>query len=135
LLLLQPEQFLEELRPAPIDEDTPAKAVNPALPPDLRDQRLAHEVIREDRTGSASFDLVSVYQMPRLELRSTVPSNFIVAPIRPELILQVFDLTGEALTADLTLYDLDGSVLASERFRGSDLSAPVRWVPPIEDYG
>src|SRR5690606_10098880 len=53
LLLLQPEQFLEELRPAPIDEDTPAKAVNPALPPDLRDQRLAHEVIREDRTGSA----------------------------------------------------------------------------------
>ncbi|MFG0293126.1 MAG: hypothetical protein ACF8MJ_08225 [Phycisphaerales bacterium JB050] len=135
LLLLQPEQFLEELRPAPINEDAPAEALNPALPPDLREQRLAHEVIREDRTGSASFDLVSVYQMPRLELRSTVPSNFIVAPTKPELVLQVFDLTGEALTADLTLYDLDGSVLASERFRGSDLSAPVRWVPPINDYG
>ncbi len=135
LQLLQPEQFLDELRPPPLTEKKPTESINPALPPDPRERRLAHEVIREDRTGSASFDLISVYQMPRLELRSSVPSNFVVAPNTPELVLQVFDLTGEALDAELNLYDLDGSVIASEQFRGTDLSTPVRWAPPIHDYG
>lgn len=133
LLLLQPEQFLDEIRDAPpLADDAP---LNPALTPDPREARLVHEVIREDRSGSVSFDAVSVYQMPRLELRTTTASNFIVDPQQPELVLQVFDLTGEPLRADLTVYDLDGRVIASDSFRGSDLSAPVTWTPPIDEYG
>lgn len=133
LLLLQPEQFLDEIREKPTTIEQPT--VNPALPPDPRDARLAHEVIREDRSGSVSFDTVSVYQMPRLELRTTTAGNYIVDPETPELVLQVFDLTGEPLRAELTVYDLDGNVIASDAFRGSDLSAPVTWTPPIDEYG
>lgn len=133
LLLLQPEQFLAELRDAPVAEQ--AQPTNPALVPPARDGRLIHEVIREDRSGSVSFDTVAVYQMPRLELRTTVAGNYIVAPQKPELVLQVFDLTGEPLRAELSVYDLDGNVIASDSFRGTDLSAPVTWVPPITEYG
>ena len=44
LLLLQPEQFLAELRDAPVAEQ--AQPTNPALVPPARDGRLIHEVIR-----------------------------------------------------------------------------------------
>lgn len=133
LLLLQPEQFLDELRDAP---DTPESGeANPAIAPDPRERRLEHEVIREDRSGSVSFDAVSVYQMPRLELRTTSPANFVVAPDSPELVLQVLDLTGEALHASLRVYDLDGQLITARQFLGSDLSSPLSWKPEIDVYG
>ncbi|MFU8827861.1 MAG: hypothetical protein ACNA8P_00325 [Phycisphaerales bacterium] len=133
LLLLQPEQFLDELRHAP-EAGTP-ESRNPAIAEDPRSRRLVHEVIREDRSGSVSFDDVSVYQMPRLELRTTTEGNFVTAPTEPELILQVMDLTGEPLTASLRVYDLDGEVVSSGSFRGVELSAALRWSPQIERYG
>jgi len=133
LLLLQPEQFLDELRENPNAEEQREK--NPAIVSDPRAQRLEHEVIREDRSGSVSFDAVSVYQMPRLELRTTAEANFVVAPRKPELVVQVLDLTGEALNADLKVYDLDGQLIATRKFLGSDLSAALRWTPEIESYG
>jgi len=133
LLLLQPEQFLDELREPPATaEQAPS---NPAIAADPRAGRLPHEVIHEDRSGSASFDTVAVYQMPRLELRTTSAANFVIAPRRPELLLQVLDLTGESLRAELNVYDLDGEIIATHKFLGTDLSAPLIWSPAIDTYG
>lgn len=133
LLLLQPELFLDELRVSP--EPHIHTQANPALPSDPRSKRLPHEVIKEDLAGSVSFDDVSVYQMPRLELRTSVDGNFITAPNRPELILQVMDLTGEPLRAELRLYDLDGRIITTRSFRSAELATPLRWPLDIDRYG
>ncbi len=79
---------------------------------------------RQDFRGEAWFDDVSIVQLPRVEVRTNSPVNVISRPDRPELALLVRDLTGEALTMRLRVFDSEGVLVeASERPLGSGASA------------
>lgn len=70
-----------------------------------------YELVRQDYTGAARFDEVRVTQLPRLELRSNSPINVIWSPQTPRLTLNIRDLTGEQLIADVCLSDAGGAVV------------------------
>ncbi len=78
---------------------------------------------RQDFRGEAWFDDVSIVQLPRVEVKTNSPLNVISRPDRPELVLLVRDLTGEALTMRLRVFDSDGALVeTSELPLGSGAS-------------
>lgn len=92
------------------------------------------QLVLEDIEGSAWFDDIALWQLPRLEVRSQSPVNIVRAPQRPQLDLQVIDLTGRALIADVTVHDERlGIVARSSRRVGS--AAEWRWEPPLPRFG
>jgi hypothetical protein len=80
LVILQPEQF---------------------QPPALG----KHQVWPQTFAGSAWFDDVAIVQLPRVQIGAGSPTNIITAPARPRIELSVRDLTGEEMTARLTVQD------------------------------
>ena len=96
---------------------------------------MSHEVILEDLNGSASFDDIVVYQVPRLDLRTKSPGNIVEAPEVPELSVSVQDFTGEALDATLVVWDMDGNEVDRTRLDPSSFTSRARWVPNLDLFG
>ncbi|MEX0886290.1 MAG: hypothetical protein WD009_07615 [Phycisphaeraceae bacterium] len=65
----------------------------------------AHQVVLRDVHGQAWFDNVTIWHVPHLELRTPSPVNIIRAPASPELAVDIRDLTGHPLAANLDVYD------------------------------
>ena len=112
LELLQPDQFL------PVDP------------------RLGkHEIRREDVSGSAWFDDVTVLQVPRVRLGTSPPGNIVVAPEPVVIEAVVRDLGGDLLTAELSVRDLDGEVVDRLSAPADPGGKPLRWSPSLPAFG
>jgi hypothetical protein len=109
---------LELVQPATFDP--------PRSPIDLRDQ---------DFRGEAQFDDVAIYQIPRVDLRTTAPASTIVYPDAPTLAAMVRDLTGEPLTLDLTVYDVDGRQIAAVNMPAPPSGRTTTWTPQLDRFG
>jgi hypothetical protein len=67
----------------------------------------------DDIQGAVWFDDVSVLQLPRVSILTGVPGNVFVTPERPSVTLDVRDLSGQELTAELEITDIDDAPVAS----------------------
>jgi hypothetical protein len=110
LLLLQPDQ---QQRPGPQD----------------------YVIWRHDVSGNVWFDEVRVIQMPRVELSTGSPINIHASSSAPELTLNVRDLTGEPLTADVVVYDVNGVICNQEQWRFGRGRAIRAWQPELPGFG
>jgi hypothetical protein len=93
-------------------------------------------VTRQDITGSAWFDDVAIYQLPRISLATQTATNIIRHPDQPQFAVEVRDLTGQKLTADVSVYDHAGRrVDRMQRKLGSGQSPSWTWRPKLPKYG
>ncbi len=89
-----------------------------------------HQIWPEDFQARAWIDDLTVSQLPRIWLRASTPGGIIPEPDQPELRFLVRDLTGERLTARLTITDArDRAVFTDTRSVRSSAVAQ-RW--PID---
>lgn len=72
------------------------------------------EILPEDFRGAAWFDDISIYQTPRVNLRAMAPGGIFVSPEEPVLGLLVRDLTGEPLSVEVIVYDVNGGIAQRE---------------------
>ncbi|MBX3406521.1 MAG: hypothetical protein KF869_07135 [Phycisphaeraceae bacterium] len=112
LSILQPEQF---------------RTGDPRLGP--------HEVRREDVSGAAWFDDVTVLQVPRVALGTFPPGNIVTGPAPVEIETLVRDLGGDVLTAHLAVRDLDGRIVDEFVSPADPGGKPLRWKPSLPAYG
>lgn len=112
LAILQPEQYLPG---------------DPRLGP--------HEVRREDVSGAAWFDDVTVLQVPRVALGTNPPGNIVVAPEPVEIETLVRDLGGDLLTAQLDVRDIDGRLVDQFLSPVDPGGKPLRWKPDLPAFG
>lgn len=107
------------------------------LQPDDFDEKplLPQQVRGHDYAGAAYFDDLAVYQVPRVEIRTTAPANMVVAPESPELEMLLRDLTGEPLTVGLTVYDVDGAAVARQSISSNASGRPFRLPLALPAFG
>ncbi|MAE61183.1 MAG: hypothetical protein CMJ49_07485 [Planctomycetaceae bacterium] len=95
-----------------------------------------HEWHHEDIDAAAWFDDIVVYQLPRMALNINSPLGILRAPDQPTLEATVRDLTGQALTADLVVYDESGRpVDRMHRRIDGRLPATWQWTPNLPRFG
>ncbi|MFN0011107.1 MAG: hypothetical protein ACKVS8_05620 [Phycisphaerales bacterium] len=114
LLLLQPEQFL------------PASIAGP------------QHVWKQDFAGAASFDDVGVFQAPKVSLEPASGQGLTISenpPQAPLLTAIVRDLTGEPMSAVLTLKDIDDQPLARESRKLPAGGGQFSWSPELPRPG
>lgn len=100
------------------------------------DARLGqHEVRREDVSGAAWFDDVTILQVPRVALGTVPPGNIVTGPAPVEIETLVRDLGGDVLTAHLAVRDLDGRVVDEFVAPADPGGKPLRWRPTLPAYG
>ncbi len=86
--------------------------------------------------GAAWFDDITVSQLPRLRVVTQSPINVIRMPDRPQLSVDIHDMTGRALMADLKILDVDRRVIAQTRQpMGSGTPLTWAWTPPLSRAG
>ena len=93
------------------------------------------QVVHQDFNARAWFDDVSIYQIPRLDVRTNSPINVFRRPDRPTVEVSVLDMVPEPLTAELTVYDIDGNFVWSASHRVPSDGRTVRITPRLEDLG
>ncbi len=89
----------------------------------------------QDYSGAAWFDEVAVAQLPRIELACRAPGGVFVAPENPTLGLEIRDLTGEELTAQITVIDRHGKVVDRFSREIGAGRASLEWQPGIARFG
>ncbi|MEX2212970.1 MAG: hypothetical protein WD768_02505 [Phycisphaeraceae bacterium] len=95
-----------------------------------------HAIQYQDVAGSAWIDDVAVWQVPRIVVRTQSRVNVIAAPDKPTLSMEVRDLTGSRLRADLSVYDHQGNrVAAMQREVGAGDTSIWEWSPPLPRFG
>lgn len=122
LELLQPRELDRERLAAATGDETPS----PVAP---------HLALLEDVSGSASFDDVTVMQVPRVRWRSLVPGGVAAAPEKPTYELEVRDLTGERLLVHVNATDIDGRVIDSLEAPAPEAGQRLVWTPALREYG
>jgi hypothetical protein len=111
LLLLQPDQF---------------------EPPSLLGK---HAISPQDLQGSAWFDDVGVYQLPRIELHASAPGNIFCGTDPVTLQVNVRDLTGEGLVTRLVVTDIDGKVVQTDVRSLPAGGAQYAFSPKLSSFG
>ena len=135
LLLLQPDQLLDRSQGARVSART---EVSPQTDSKLAAPRTLDssiELRRQDLSGSAYFDDVSIVQLPRLELTTQSITNIIAAPEVPSIQLLVRDLTGEALAGKLLLLDAAGRTVDTRALSIGEGRSRTNWNPALPGYG
>ncbi|MEE9211126.1 MAG: hypothetical protein V3U29_00560 [Phycisphaeraceae bacterium] len=86
--------------------------------------------------GGVWFDDVAVWQLPRVHVTTQSPVNIISEPDQPRVNVEVRDLTGRAIVADLALYDERLQRVAHHR-TPAGAGAPVTWswTPVLPRHG
>lgn len=95
----------------------------------------SEEVLAEDFQGLAWFDDVAIYQTPRVNLRTLAPGGIFVAPEEPTLGLLVRDLTGEALTVEMSVFDINGQIAQREVGPAPAQGRETTFQPRLQAYG
>jgi len=131
LLLLQPDQLLLLTTRGSRSE----AADDAAATPSARALNSSIELRKQDLSGAAFFDDVSIVQLPRLELTTQATTNVIAAPEQPAIQLLVRDLTGEALTGRLLLLDSAGRTVDTRSLSIGEGRSRTKWNPTLPGYG
>ncbi len=101
-------------------------------PASLGDRRIVYEQVQ----GGAWFDDIAVWQMPRLTIATQSPANVIRAPDRPRLSIEVVELSGRPLTAQVAVRDYRGELAAINMMQMGGAMPPRRhWSPPLPGFG
>jgi hypothetical protein len=79
------------------------------------DPSLPDPIPQHDVVGSACFDDLAVFRLPRTRLTFSNPARFVAPGSRAALHIECHNATPYPLAADLRLFDEAGSVLATER--------------------
>lgn len=132
LQLLQPEQADGPLFPA---STTSVSGAGSAGARGEKKSGLIAKAFGQDLAGAAWFDDLTVTQLPRIELATNGVGHLVRSPESPELRLEIRDLTGEKLRAELTVFDTHGRVV--DRMSKPLGSGRVRtpWTPKIARFG
>lgn len=95
-----------------------------------------HTVQYQDNKGDAWFDDITIWQVPRIVVRTQSTVNLIVAPQKPLLTFEVRDLSGRKLDASVAVYNHEGHKIAQvDRSVGGGEASTWRWTPPLPALG
>ncbi len=95
-----------------------------------------HQVVYQEVRGGAWFDDIGVWQLPHVEVNTASPVNILRQTRPPELHMEVRDLTGQAMLANVAIYDHTMSLVASMQREIGHGAPPVwRWTPPWPRHG
>lgn len=94
-----------------------------------------HAVWREDVDAAAWFDDVSVYQVPRARLWTTVDGNLFEPGQKPLLWMMVRDLAGKPLRGRVSVVDASGTVVDSEERTLDPGARAASWSPRLNAFG
>ena len=94
-----------------------------------------HEVWREDVKGSAWFDNVGIYQVPRAKLWTTGENNIIGHDQSPTLWMLVRDLAGQTLRGSVRVIDVYGRVVDQQERTLDPGARASSWTPRLPGYG
>jgi len=89
----------------------------------------------QDYSGAAWFDDVAVAQLPRIELSCPTPGSVFLSPEKPTLSVDIRDLTGEDLTAQITLIDRHGAAVDRFSREVGAGRAHLEWSPDVPRFG
>ncbi len=94
------------------------------------------QVVLQDVRGDAWFDDISVWQLPHVDLASQSPVGIVRGPEEPRFEVDVRDLTGRRLRAELIAYDHNHRVV-DQMGRTVGAGAPMnwRWTPRLPAFG
>lgn len=104
-------------------------------PREFESARTEHQVWPEDFSGAAYFDDIAVSQVPRVELFTNAPANIFVGDQPPELLVMVRDLTGEPLSLEIAVFDIDGVEVRRERMPVAEGGRIMPWKPSLPHFG
>lgn len=95
-----------------------------------------HQIVPQDVRGGAWFDDIAIWQLPRVGVKTQNTTNIVHWPERPQVNLQVRDLTGHTVVATATIYDHNLKEVAKSRYNVGD-GSPTNWIwtPQLTRYG
>ncbi len=102
---------------------------------DQHHQTPSFEVWEQDYDGAAWFDNLIIAQLPRLEISTGIPGNIIESQTEPPLRILVRDLTGDAITARVRVFDVMGQEVDSTVFDDGTRRVRTLWVPDLPGLG
>ncbi|MCC6580925.1 MAG: hypothetical protein IT440_10830 [Phycisphaeraceae bacterium] len=95
-----------------------------------------HQIVLTQIRGEAWFDNVGIWQLPSIAIRTSSPVNVIRHPQKPKLTMEVRDLTGRPLDAEVTVYDHRLAPVATLKQALGDGASPVwNWTPTLPRFG
>lgn len=96
----------------------------------------SHRVNYQEVRGTAWFDDIGIWQVPRITVQTQSKVNIIVAPERPYLSMGVRDLAAQHLKAHVAIYDHDLKLIDEvRRDVGGDYSSIWHWQPKADRFG
>ena len=87
-------------------------------------------IIRRDVHATAWFDDLSVYRLPRVQLRFSNPAGLVLPGKQEEFILDVNNATSQPLKAELGITDSSGRVCHRQELDVPTAAGPVSFTPP-----
>jgi hypothetical protein len=97
--------------------------------------RAPFQTFKEDVKGDACFDDVVIVQIPRVELTIDATNNVLEGDVKPVLHAQVRDLSGERLSIEVRVIDLNGNVVDQSRSALGVGQGSVTWSPKLPAFG
>ncbi|WP_432797011.1 hypothetical protein [Poriferisphaera sp. WC338] len=95
-----------------------------------------HQIVLEDIAGQAWFDDIGVWQMPHIQVATQSAVNMIREPNTPRLEMQIRDLTGHRLIADVRVMDHRLKLVDhQQRVVGSGMPKSWVWQPKLDRLG
>ncbi|MEO1585181.1 MAG: hypothetical protein AAFR96_11515 [Planctomycetota bacterium] len=94
-----------------------------------------HQVFPEDYSGQAWVDDLIVNQLPRIWVGSQTPGGVIAEPEAPALTFLVRDLTGDRLTARLSVHDLQARTVFQDERPVASSAEPKTWPISLDRFG
>lgn len=96
---------------------------------------VAFEVWEQDYNGSAWFDNLIIAQLPRLNITTGTPGNIVESDLAPPLQILVRDLTGDAITARVRVFDVHGHEVDTHNLSDGRRRVRTDWTPNLPGYG
>ncbi len=94
------------------------------------------QIVLNEVHGSAWFDDVMIWQLPRVLVTTQSDVNIIRSPLKPRLSMFVRDLSGEPLLAEVSLYDENRTLVAnSTQMVGRGSPPSWTWEPELPRLG
>ncbi|MHC5108670.1 MAG: COG1470 family protein [Planctomycetota bacterium] len=81
--------------------------------------RARRHIPRRDVHAVAFFDDITIYALPKVELKATTPGNVLATDEDPTLRIVVADFEDSTLTANLSIFAADGSLAATQSIKPS----------------
>ncbi|QQE12096.1 hypothetical protein JD969_01070 [Planctomycetota bacterium] len=94
------------------------------------------QIVLEDVKGGAWFDDIGVWQVPHIQVKTQSAVNVVKWPEKPKLNLQIRDLTGHRLRAEVRVYDyLLNEVASQKRIVGGGMPKSWSWDLKLNKLG